>query len=120
MSGTFEIKTTKNGQFMFNLRAGNNEVILTSETYTTKQSAKTGIASVKTNAPVDAQYKRKTGVNGKPFFVLEAANGEPIGTSQHYENKQNMETGIASVKATAPTAKTVDLTQPLQRHSPCR
>ena len=35
----FVIKTAQNGQFHFNLRARNGEIILTaSETYTTKQS----------------------------------------------------------------------------------
>ena len=31
MAGKFELKTAKDGQFMFNLKAGNGQVILTSE-----------------------------------------------------------------------------------------
>lgn len=50
MAGTFELKNTKSGQFMFNLKAGNGEVIATSESYTSKASALGGIESVKKNA----------------------------------------------------------------------
>ncbi len=42
---------------MFNLRAGNGQVILTSERYTTKAAALNGIESVRTNAPVDDRYE---------------------------------------------------------------
>ena len=49
--GRYERKTTKSGQFMFNIRAGNNQVIGTSESYTTEKARETGIASVKKNAP---------------------------------------------------------------------
>jgi uncharacterized protein YegP (UPF0339 family) len=51
MAGKFVIKKTSNGQYRFNLKAGNGEVIATSETYTTKAAAEKGIASVKANAP---------------------------------------------------------------------
>lgn len=54
MAGKFEIKSTSNGQFRFNLKAGNGEIIATSEAYTTKDAAKNGIESVRRNA-VDAE-----------------------------------------------------------------
>jgi len=48
----FELKKAKNGQFHFNLKAGNGQVIATSEMYTTKAAALNGIESVKKNAPI--------------------------------------------------------------------
>ena len=51
MPGKFEIKTTSNGKFFFNLKAANGEVILTSQQYKALAYAKKGIASVKANAP---------------------------------------------------------------------
>ena len=36
--GKFEIKTRKNGEFQFNLKATNGQVILTSEGYTHQQN----------------------------------------------------------------------------------
>jgi uncharacterized protein YegP (UPF0339 family) len=47
----YERKDTKNGQYMFNLKAANHQIIGTSETYTTKEARDHGIESVKTNAP---------------------------------------------------------------------
>ncbi len=52
MSAKFVIKKDKSGQFRFNLKAGNGEIIATSEAYTTKAGCKNGIESVKKNAPV--------------------------------------------------------------------
>ena len=50
MAAKFEIKKTAKGQFHFNLKAGNGEIIATSEMYESKASAKNGIESVKKNA----------------------------------------------------------------------
>lgn len=91
---------------MFNLKGGNGEVVLTSERYTTKQSAEGGIASVKVNSPHDARYDRRTNSTGSPYFVLKAANGEIIGTSEAYSSTAARDSGIAWVKANAPTAPT--------------
>lgn len=101
MTGYYELKTTSNGQFLFNLRAGNHEVILTSETYTTKAAAQAGIASVRVNAPKDSAFEKKTATDGSPYFVLKAANGEPLGRSEMYSSKAAMENGISSVKTNA-------------------
>ena len=51
MAGKFQLKKTASGQFMFNLKAGNGEIIATSEQYTTKAACKNGIESVRKNAP---------------------------------------------------------------------
>lgn len=50
MAGKFELKKTAQGQFHFNLKAGNGEIIATSEMYESKASAENGIESVKKNA----------------------------------------------------------------------
>jgi uncharacterized protein len=56
MAAKFEIKKGSGGQYRFNLKAGNGEVILSSELYQSKQGAERGIESVKANAPNDARY----------------------------------------------------------------
>jgi uncharacterized protein YegP (UPF0339 family) len=111
MAGIFELKTTAAGKFLFNLKAGNGEVILTSEQYEAKSSAENGIDSVRHNAPLDERYDRRTSKAGEPYFVLKAANGEIIGVSEMYTAKAGMENGIASVKTNAPDAKLKDLTE---------
>jgi uncharacterized protein YegP (UPF0339 family) len=50
MAGKFEIYTDKGGKFRFRLKAGNGEIIASSEAYESKASAKNGIESVKNNA----------------------------------------------------------------------
>jgi len=109
MAGKFELKKSKSGQFMFNLKAGNNQIILTSELYRQKTSAKNGIESVKKHAGNDANYERKTSSKGEPYFVLKATNKQVIGKSEMYSSTSGMERGIASVKANASEATVVDL-----------
>ncbi|MDF2562969.1 MAG: hypothetical protein K0R99_4415 [Microbacterium sp.] len=50
MAGTFELYSDKSGGFRFRLKAGNGEIIATSESYTTKSAALGGIDSVRRNA----------------------------------------------------------------------
>ena len=110
MAGQFELKKTDSGQFVFNLKAGNGQIILTSQRYQAKASAKAGIESIKKHATDDAYYERKTSTANEPYFVLKAANGQIIGHSEMYASAAAMENGIASVKANAPAAPLVDLT----------
>lgn len=102
--GKFLKKTSKNGQFFFNLLAGNGQVILQSEMYTSKASRDNGINSVKENAPMDGRYQRKESTNGKHYFNLTARNGQVIGASEMYESKSSRDNGIESVKNNAPNA----------------
>jgi len=104
MAGKYVITKTADGQFMFNLKAANHEIILTSERYVAKAGAVNGIESVKTNSPNDAMYERKTSASNQPFFVLKSGNGEVIGRSEMYSSAAAMENGISSVKTNGPTA----------------
>ena len=110
MAAKFELKKAANGQFMFNLKASNGEVILTSETYVAKAAAVDGTASVRVNAPSDARYARRVATNGQHYFVLKALNGQVLGTSETYSSAQAMEDGIAAVKRDTPDAPLEDLT----------
>ena len=107
----FQIKKDNKGEFRFNLLAKNGENILrSSEGYTTKQNCQKGIASVKVNAPYDNKYERKTAINGQYYFVLKAGNGEPLGMSEMYNSASARDNGIEAVKRDAPTALVEDLT----------
>lgn len=108
--GKFEITTRKNGEFQFNLKAGNGQVILTSEGYTTKSACNNGIESVRKNSQDDSRFDRKTSTNGKPYFNLKASNGQIIGNSEMYESESSRDNGIASVTKNAPDAEISDLT----------
>ena len=116
--GKFVIKQTATG-VKFDLKAGNGEVIATSEVYTTKAACLNGIASVKTNCVGDVQdltvepvadvkhpkFELYTDKAGEFRFRLKAKNGEVIAVSEGYKAKASCENGIASVKKNAPEAE---------------
>jgi len=133
--GVFEIICDAADRFRFHLKAGNGQIIAVSQSYGAKESAVTGIDSIKVNAPIAKiadlstqegvkakQAKHPAGVVQDPVFEiqfnapdrfrfhLKAGNGQIIAVSQSYLSKQAAEEGIASVKANAPTARVVDLT----------
>ena len=96
-----------NGEFQFNLKADNGQVILSSEGYSSRSSCDNGIESVKKNAPDSNRFEKAESKNGKFYFNLKAANGQIIGTSQMYESVQSRDNGITSVQNNAHRA-TID------------
>lgn len=107
--GKFEISKRKNGEFQFNLKAGNGQVILSSEGYTKKENCKKGIESVRKNSQVESRFEKLESKNDKSYFNLKATNGQIIGTSELYESVASRDNGIASVVKNAPDAEVVDL-----------
>lgn len=108
--GTFVIKKRTNGEFQFDLKAANGQIILTSEGYSAKSGCENGIESVRKNAQDDVKFERKTSANGKYYFNLKATNGQVIGKSEMYESEASRDNGIESVKKNAPDAKVDDQT----------
>ena len=106
--GIFEITKRLNGEFQFNLKAGNGEIILTSEGYTTLAACRNGIESVRKNAADDARFDCKVARDGSPFFTLKAVNGQIIGKSEMYRSTASREKGIESVKRNAPEASVIE------------
>ena len=96
--------------FRFNLKAGNGLTILTSEAYSSKAAAKIGIESVRVNSALAERYDRREAKDGRPYFVLKAANTQIIGQSQMYSSTSAMEHGIASVQANGPDSPIIDET----------
>jgi uncharacterized protein len=109
MPGKFELRKSITGQYHFKLKASNGEPLLSSEMYSSKSAAENGIESVKKNALLEARYEHKISTNWQPYFVLKAANDEPIGTSQIYSSVGARDNGIESVKHNAPNAQVLDL-----------
>jgi len=108
--GKFVISTRTNGEFQFNLKADNGQVILTSEGYSAKAGCENGIESVRKNSADEGRFERKTAANGKFFFNLKAGNGQVIGSSQMYESEAGRDNGIESVMRNAPDASVDDTT----------
>lgn len=104
MAGKFEILQSAGG-YRFNLKAGNGEIVFSSESYQSESAARQGAQSVVSNSMEDARYERKTDSSGANYFVLKAANGEIIGKSESYSSEAAMEKGIQSVKMNAADAQ---------------
>jgi hypothetical protein len=110
MAGKYDLKKSPAGKFMFNLKAGNGLVILTSELYETKKTARNGIASVQKNSGDGKRYERKQSKKGQPYFVLKTRNSQIVGTSQMYSSQSSMEGGIASMMKNGPKGEVADNT----------
>ena len=117
--GKFVIKTVQSG-IKFDLKAGNGEIIASSEVYSSKASCENGVESVRKNAPIAAledqtaegfeqqknpKFEMYTDKAGEFRFRLKARNGEIIAVSEGYKAKASCLNGIASVGKNAPDAK---------------
>ncbi|MCM1190331.1 MAG: YegP family protein [bacterium] len=122
--GKFVIKTVKTG-IKFDLKAGNGEVIATSEVYTSDSACKNGIESVRKNAAIakledqtvenvetvtNPKFEMYTDKAGEFRFRLKARNGEIIAVSEGYKAKASCLNGIESVRKNAPEAEVTEET----------
>jgi len=113
--GKFVIRPVKTG-IMFNLKAGNGEIIATSEVYTTEAACRKGIASVIKNAPAAAvedqtveDFKKEKHPKfevyldkaGEYRYRLKATNGQIIAVGESYKAKASVMNGIESVRKNA-------------------
>ena len=120
--GKFVIKNTNTG-VKFDLKAGNGEVIATSEVYASLDTCKNGVESVRKNAPVAGvedqtvenfeavkhpKFEVYTDKAGEFRFRLKAKNGEIIAVSEGYKAKAGCLNGIESVKKNAVDAEVVE------------
>ncbi|MCM1440645.1 MAG: YegP family protein [Roseburia sp.] len=120
--GKFAVKTVKTG-IKFDLKAGNGEVIATSEVYTSRAACMNGIESVRKNAVAakvedqtvegfetvtNPKFEVYTDKAGEFRFRLKARNGEIIAVSEGYKAKASCMNGIESVRKNAPEAAVVE------------
>ncbi len=119
--GKFVVRQVKTG-IMFNLKAGNGEIIATSEVYNTEASCMKGIASVVKNAPI-ANLENQTVEGfakekcpkfevyvdkaGEFRFRLKATNGQIIAVGESYKALSSCLNGIESVRKNAAENKIV-------------
>ena len=118
--GKFVWKETKSG-FKFDLKAGNGEIIASSEVYSSESACKNGIESVRENCAAAIEDQTVEGFEtlkhpkfevyndkaGEFRFRLKAKNGQIIATSEGYKAKAGCLNGIESIKKNAPDAEVV-------------
>jgi len=94
----FETFEGVDGQTHFHLVAGNGQLVLQSEAYTSVAGAQKGVASIKDNGGHADAYRVAQAKNGEYYFNLVAPNNEVIGTSELYASKANAERGAEGVR----------------------
>ena len=97
MAGKFEIYKDKGGEYRFRLKAGNGEIVLTSEGYKGKSSAVNGVESVQKNCSDASCFEKTTTSSGKFRFNLKARNHQVIGVSQSYDSEASRDNGIEAI-----------------------
>jgi len=117
--GKFTIRE-KNGKYSFRLKAGNGEIIATSQMYKSLKTCRAGIDSVRRNAPaanLEDQTKEGYQVQKHPKFEvytdnagefrfrLKAKNGQNICASEGYTALKSCLNGIESVRKNASESK---------------
>ena len=108
MAGKFEVFKDKAGEHRFRLKAGNGEIILSSQGYNAEAGCANGIESVKKNSTNPDRFTKSTTDSGKFRFNLTASNGQVIGTSQSYKSEAARDNGIEAVGRAAPDASVVE------------
>lgn len=103
----FDVNEADNGEFYFNLKATNGQIIATGETYTTQSGANAGVdavisavaKAVSAQAEAgEARFETFKGAASKTYFRLRAANGQIVLDSQGYSSKSSATKGITSVE----------------------
>lgn len=94
---SFNLFTGADGEWYFNLRAANGEIVLQSEGYVQRAGAENGIASVRDNGKLAEQYEIREAQNGQHYFVLKAQNHELIGRGEMYASLSNAERGVEAL-----------------------
>ncbi|MBX3186048.1 MAG: DUF1508 domain-containing protein [Labilithrix sp.] len=107
-ASNFDVRQAKNGEWYFNLKAPNGQIIATSELYVTKSNATRGASTVRRlvgvaragwqDAPRREAFELFKGEDGKSYFRLRAGNGEIMLASQGYTTAASARKGIASVR----------------------
>ena len=119
---SFVVRKTNTG-IKFDLKAGNGEVIATSEVNSSDAACKNGIASVQKNAPVAAvenqtvegytveknpKFEVYADNAGEFRFRLKATNGQVIAVSEGYKAIASCLNSVESVKKNAIDAEIVE------------
>jgi uncharacterized protein YegP (UPF0339 family) len=107
MAAKFETYLDKAGKHRFRLKAGNGEIILTSQGYSAKSGCANGIESVRKHAANVGNFEKKESGADKFMFNLKASNSQVVGTSQTYKSISGRDNGINSVQQNAPDAVVV-------------
>lgn len=93
---SIELSTNSDGQYYFDVTAGNGEVLLWSENYTGRTGALNGLLSVLDNGGIESRYTVTEGKDGKFYLGLKAANGQTIAQGEGYATASSAKRAIGT------------------------
>ena len=93
---SIELSTNSDGQYYFDVTAGNGQVLLWSENYTGRTGALNGVLSVLDNGGIESRYVVTEGKDGQFYLGLKAGNGQMIAQGEGYSTASNARRAIGT------------------------
>ena len=103
VTGYYQLIEGDDGAFMYTLRAGNHETILTSRVYWSRGAALEAVAALRLASQQPERYQRHAVDTCAAWFAVLAADGQWLARSEAYGSRSGLNTGIASVQRNAPS-----------------
>lgn len=98
MTGYFQLVEGDDGTYMFTLRAGNHETVLTSRVFWSRQAAMDGVETLRRQAQRPEAYVRHADADGRQWFEVLDDKQHTLGRSEPYASRSGLSAGMASVK----------------------
>ncbi len=98
MTGYFQLIEGDDGAFMFTLRAGNHETVLTSRVFWSRQAALDAATLLGRQAQRPECYVRHTDPDGRQWFEVLDERQHTLARSEPYGSRSGLAAGMASVK----------------------
>jgi uncharacterized protein YegP (UPF0339 family) len=112
MAAKFVIRQDGSDRYLIVLQTHSGQVVLTSEVHKYKDVALSRISAMRSLARNDKNYVLRTEESGACYFMIRNANGEILGLSDMYPDRESLEKAINLVKGIARGARLEDLTVP--------
>lgn len=104
----FFIQKEGEEQYSWMLKEDNDDILLTSEPFTTRENCVAGIEDSKKHIG-ERNFKDLLSVRNEPYFTQIGGNYQVLGTSPMYMTDAEKDAGIENVKRKAPSASIEDV-----------
>jgi uncharacterized protein len=101
VSGYYQLIEADDGAFMYTLRAGNHETILTSRIYWSRGAALQAVAALRDASQQPERFQRHDADTTTAWFCVLDAEGRWLAKSENYSSRSGLNTGMASVQRNA-------------------
>jgi uncharacterized protein YegP (UPF0339 family) len=110
MRSTYILFREKSGDFIFTFRGSDEQLLLTSLSYTDKDSALRRINAMRTLAHRAESFLTCLSPDGKRYFLFRNSRQEILAQSEMFVDDESLLRAITAVRHTARTGKLLDRT----------